>query len=91
MTVTKDHIVNSICRQLDIPKKKSADLLESLLEMIQKNLQSRGRCFDQRLRKVLCQEQECTQREKSRDRGRSDARLKKGRYLQVFPDFASES
>jgi len=32
--------VNSICRQLDIPKKKSADLIESLLEMIQKNLQN---------------------------------------------------
>jgi integration host factor subunit alpha len=32
--------VNSICRQLDIPKKKSADLLESLLEMIQKNLEN---------------------------------------------------
>jgi integration host factor subunit alpha len=40
MTVTKDHIVNSICRQLDIPKKKSADLLESLLDMIQKNLEN---------------------------------------------------
>jgi len=40
MTVTKDHIVNSICRQLDIPKKKSADLLESLLEMIQKHLEN---------------------------------------------------
>jgi integration host factor subunit alpha len=40
MTVTKDLIVNSICRQLDIPKKKSADLLESLLEMIQKNLEN---------------------------------------------------
>jgi len=40
MTLTKDHIVNSICRQLDIPKKKSADLLESLLEMIQQNLLS---------------------------------------------------
>jgi len=32
--------VNSICRQLDIPKKKSADLLESLLEMILKNLEN---------------------------------------------------
>jgi integration host factor subunit alpha len=40
MTVTKDHIVSSICRQLDIPKKKSADILESLLEMIQKNLEN---------------------------------------------------
>jgi integration host factor subunit alpha len=40
MTVTKDHIVSSICRQLDIPKKKSADLLESLLGMIQKNLEN---------------------------------------------------
>ncbi len=40
MTLTKDHIVNSICRQLDLPKKKSADLLESLLEMIQKHLET---------------------------------------------------
>ncbi len=40
MTVTKDHIVNSICRQLDIPKKKSADLLEYLLLMIQRNLEN---------------------------------------------------
>jgi len=40
MTLTKDHIVNSICRQLDIPKKKSAELLESLLDMIQKNLEN---------------------------------------------------
>jgi integration host factor subunit alpha len=40
MTVTKDHIVNSICLQLDIPKKKSADLLESLLLMIQRNLEN---------------------------------------------------
>lgn len=39
MTLTKDHIVNSICRQLDLPKKKSAEILESLLDMIQRNLE----------------------------------------------------
>ncbi len=40
MTVTKDHIINSICNQLDLPKKKAADVLESLLELIEKTLES---------------------------------------------------
>jgi integration host factor subunit alpha len=38
MTVTKDHIINSMCQQLDIPKKKAAELLESLLELMAKTL-----------------------------------------------------
>jgi integration host factor subunit alpha len=40
MTVTKDHIINSICTQLDQPKKKAADMLESLLELVEKTLES---------------------------------------------------
>jgi integration host factor subunit alpha len=40
MTVTKDHIINSICTQLDLPKKKAADMLESLLELVEKTLES---------------------------------------------------
>jgi integration host factor subunit alpha len=40
MTVTKDHIINSICTQLDLPKKKAADILESLLELVEKTLES---------------------------------------------------
>lgn len=40
MTVTKDHIINSMCQDLDIPKKKSAELLESLLELMAKTLES---------------------------------------------------
>jgi hypothetical protein len=51
----------------------------------------RRRCVDQRLRKVLYQKQECAKGEESRDRGRFDARVKKGRDFQVFPNFASES
>jgi integration host factor subunit alpha len=39
MTVTKDHIVNSMCQQLDMPKKKAADLLENLLELMAKTLE----------------------------------------------------
>lgn len=39
MTVTKDHIINSMCQALDIPKKKSAELLESLLELMAKTLE----------------------------------------------------
>jgi len=34
MTVTKDHIINSICDQLGVPKRRSAELLDSLLKMI---------------------------------------------------------
>ena len=40
MTVTKDHIINSICTQLDLPKKKAANMLESLLELVEKTLES---------------------------------------------------
>ena len=40
MTITKDHIINSICTQLDLPKKKAADMLESLLELVEKTLES---------------------------------------------------
>ena len=39
MTVTKDHIINSICGELGIPKRKSAELLESLLKLIVDNLE----------------------------------------------------
>jgi integration host factor subunit alpha len=40
MTVTKDHIINSLCQDLDIPKKKAADLIESLLDLMAKTLES---------------------------------------------------
>jgi integration host factor subunit alpha len=40
MTVTKDHIINSLCHQLEIPKKTAAELVESLLERIAKTLES---------------------------------------------------
>lgn len=39
MTVTKDHIINSMCQQLDIPKKKAAQLLESLLKLMAETLE----------------------------------------------------
>ncbi|MBW1667979.1 MAG: integration host factor subunit alpha [Deltaproteobacteria bacterium] len=40
MTVTKDHIVNSLCNELELPKKRSAELLESLLKLITGSLQN---------------------------------------------------
>ncbi len=40
MTVTKDHIINSLCQQLEMPKKRAADLVESLLELIAKTLEN---------------------------------------------------
>ena len=38
MTITKDHIVNSLKNRLDLPKNKSAELIESFLETIKKTL-----------------------------------------------------
>ena len=40
MTVTKDQIINSLCQDLDIPKKKAAELIESLLDLMAKTLES---------------------------------------------------
>ncbi len=38
MTLTKDHLINSIRNDLDLPKTKSAELFESLLEIIKNKL-----------------------------------------------------
>jgi integration host factor subunit alpha len=40
MTITKDHIISSVCNQLELPKKRAADMLDSLLELIEKTLES---------------------------------------------------
>lgn len=40
MTLTKDHIINSVSNHLDLPKGKSADLVESLLEIMKKTLEN---------------------------------------------------
>ncbi len=40
MTVTKEHIINSIQSRLDLTKTKSADLLEHLLEIIKRTLEN---------------------------------------------------
>jgi integration host factor subunit alpha len=39
MTVTKDRIINSMCQQLDMPKKRAAELLEIILELMAKTLE----------------------------------------------------
>jgi nucleoid DNA-binding protein len=36
MTLTKDHIINSISNHLDLPKRTSAVLFQSMLETIKK-------------------------------------------------------
>jgi integration host factor subunit alpha len=41
MSLTKDHIVNSIRARLDLPKTKSAELFESVLEIIKATLENR--------------------------------------------------
>ena len=38
MTLTKDHLVNSIYTSLDIPKGKSSDCVETLLETVKNRL-----------------------------------------------------
>ena len=40
MTLTKSHIANSISKHLDLPKTRSADLIESLLAIIKSTLES---------------------------------------------------
>jgi integration host factor subunit alpha len=40
MTITKDHIISSVCNQLELPKKRAAEMLDSLLELIEKTLES---------------------------------------------------
>ena len=40
MTLTKEDLVNSIKNQLDLKKRKSANLVDSLLEIIKKRLEN---------------------------------------------------
>jgi len=40
MTVTKDSLINSVHNHLGMPKNKSADLIESLLEIMKKTLEN---------------------------------------------------
>jgi len=41
MTLTKDHLVNSLYTSLDLPKGKSAVIIETLLETIKNRLANR--------------------------------------------------
>ncbi len=41
MTLTKDHLVNSLYNNLDIPKSKSASIIETLLQKIKKTLENK--------------------------------------------------
>ena len=41
MTITKDHLVNSLYTSLDLPKGKSASLIETLLEIMKNRLEDR--------------------------------------------------
>ena len=40
MALTKEHVVNSIYNQLDLPKNKSIEVVEGLLEIIKRTLES---------------------------------------------------
>lgn len=41
MTLTKDHLVNSLYNNLDIPKSKSASIVETLLQKMKKTLENK--------------------------------------------------
>lgn len=41
MTLTKDHLVNSLYNNLDIPKSKSASIIETLLQQMKKTLENK--------------------------------------------------
>ena len=40
MTISKAHLIDSICARLDLPRRHSAKLTESLLEIIKTTLQN---------------------------------------------------
>ena len=40
MSLTKEHIINLIYTQLDFPKKRAAELMETLLEIIKESLEN---------------------------------------------------
>jgi len=40
MSLTREHIINSIQNHLDLPKNRSAEVVESVLEIIKKNLEN---------------------------------------------------
>lgn len=40
MTLTKAHLIDSIYNRVDLPKNKSAQVVESLLELIKKTLEN---------------------------------------------------
>jgi nucleoid DNA-binding protein len=44
MTLTKTDLIDSIYNQVDLPKAKSAQLVDSLLEIIKKTLEGGERC-----------------------------------------------
>jgi len=41
MALTKDHLVNSLYNNLDIPKSKSASIIETLLQKMKKSLENK--------------------------------------------------
>jgi len=41
MTLTKDHLVDSLYTSLDLPKGKSSSLVETLLEIMKKQLENK--------------------------------------------------
>ena len=41
MALTKDHLVNSLYNNLEIPKSKSASIIETLLQKIKKTLENK--------------------------------------------------
>ena len=66
MSLTKAHIINSIQNQLNIPKNKSSEIVESLLEIIKSTLESGEDVLISGFGKVCV-------KEKSERRGRNPA------------------
>ncbi len=40
MALTRDHIINSVHNHLDLPKNRSAEVVESVLEIMKKTLEN---------------------------------------------------
>ena len=84
MTLTKDHLINAIAEENGFQKKRTIEIVETLLELIKSSLASGEDVLDQWLREVLCQGEARKKGQESGNRRGYDAGCKAGGDFQVF-------
>ena len=78
MTLTKDHLIDAIAKENGFQKKRTIEIVETLLELIKSSLASGEDVLDQRLREVLCQGEARKKGQESSNRRGYDAGGKAG-------------